>query len=804
MTSNTPIFRFPPTAFRLSVLGLAALLGACVSAPPSSGRSVTIERTTYGIAHITASDYEGLAYGTAYAHAQDNVCQTAEHLLTLRGERSQFLGAQNTGEIGLGRAPNAQIDLFIRYHMDDEALARAGATTSLDVKAALRGYVAGYNRYLQDAGPNGLPAACRGKPWVRPMTMADLSRATEMSMIQGGLGALAGAVLAAVPPAPVAAGVKTGAAPVDLKEAVAEIGRHSFNANPGGGELGSNGWAFGRNATPDGRGLLLGNPHFPWNGTNRFWQMHLTIPGQLDVMGASGGLSPVVAIGFNKDVAWTHTVSTGKRFTLYELKLDPNDPTVYLIDGQPKKMVARTVVLPAAATGGGAPVQHTFYATDWGPVISLPRAGLGWTAQKAYAIRDANTLNVRSAESWMRMARARNVTELRAAMGNQGMPWINTIAADREGNAMYADLSVVPDVSADMFQACAPSPAAAALLSAAGLPVLDGSRSACAWNRDITAAAPGVIAPARMPVVVTPDYVQNSNDSFWLSNPRIAPMAGVSPLVGPIGVPQRLRTRSGILEIEGRLAGTDGLPGNRMGAAELRSVIFRNKNLAGMLVMDDLQAACAAGGTALNADQVLGCRVLSAWDRTSNADSKGAALFREFWRKAKDLPKVWRVPFDPAQPVATPAGLDMATPATREAVFKALGEAVGIVRTAGFAADVPLGVPQSREVRGQKIALHGGDEFEGVLNKLESQGQSLIDPKGYNVNYGSSYMQVVTFDERGPVAQGVLTYGQSSDLASPRAYDQLPLFAAKQWHALPFHPADVQAQREGQPIQLAY
>jgi acyl-homoserine-lactone acylase len=513
----------------------------------------------------------------------------------------------------------------------------------------------------------------------------------------------------------------------------------------------------------------------------------------------------VVAIGFNKDVAWTHTVSTGKRFTLYELKLDPNDPTVYLLDGQPKKMVARTVALPAAATGGSTPpVQHTFYSTDWGPVISLPRAGLGWTAQKAYAIRDANTLNVRSAESWMKMALARNVAELRAAMGNQGMPWINTIAADRDGNAMYADLSVVPDVSADMLKSCAPSPAAAALLNAAGLPVLDGSRSACAWNRDSAAAAPGIIASARMPVLITPDYVQNSNDSFWLSNPDTAPMAGVSPLVGPVGVPQRLRTRSAIMEIRGRLAGGDGLPGNRMGAAELRSVIFRDRNLAGMLVMDDLQAACSASGNTLTTDQALGCRVLTAWDRTSNADSKGAPLFREFWRKTKDVPKVWRVPFNPAQPVATPAGLDMTTPARREAVFKALGDAVGILRTAGFAADVPLGVPQSRLVRGQKIALHGGDEFEGVLNKLESQGQSLIDPKGYNVNYGSSYMQVVTFDANGPVAQGLLTYGQSSDPASPRAYDQLPLFAAKQWHPLPFHPADVRAQREGTPLQLAY
>ncbi|RYY54052.1 MAG: acylase, partial [Comamonadaceae bacterium] len=348
-----------------------------------------------------------------------------------------------------------------------------------------------------------------------------------------------------------------------------------------------------------------------------------------------------------------------------------------------------------------------------------------------------------------------------------------------------------------MLQRCTPTPQAAALLNAAGLPVLDGSRSACAWNRDGSAAQPGLIPAARMPVVITPDYVQNSNDSFWLSNPDIAAMPGVSPLVGFIGTPQRLRTRSGIMEIRSRLAGTDGLPGNKMGAAEVRSVIFRDKNLAGMLVMDDLGAACAAGAASLNTDQQLGCRVLTAWDRTSNSASKGAPLFREFWRKAKDIPKVWRVPFDPAQPVTTPAGLDMATPATREAVFKALGEAVGTLRVAGFSADVELGVPQARLVRGQKIALHGGDEFEGVLNKLESQGQSLIDPKGYNVNYGSSYMQVVTFDARGPVAQGLLTYGQSSDPASPRAYDQLPLFAAKQWHPLPFHPADVQAQREG-------
>lgn len=91
-----------------------------------------------------------------------------------------------------------------------------------------------------------------------------------------------------------------------------------------------------------------------------------------------------------------------------------------------------------------------------------------------------------------------------------------------------------------------------------------------------------------------------------------------------------------------------------------------------------------------------------------------------------------------------------------------------------------------------------------MLNKLESQGQATIDVGVYAINYGSSYMQVVGFDDRGPVAQALLTYGQSSDPASPRAYDQLALFAAKRWQPLPFHPADMAAQREGAVVLLAY
>ena len=72
---------------------------------------MTIERTTYGIPHITANDPESLAYGVAYAYAQDNVCMTADQLVTARGQRSSTFGAQTIGLLGRRCIPSAQISL---------------------------------------------------------------------------------------------------------------------------------------------------------------------------------------------------------------------------------------------------------------------------------------------------------------------------------------------------------------------------------------------------------------------------------------------------------------------------------------------------------------------------------------------------------------------------------------------------------------------------------------------------------------------------------------------------------------------
>lgn len=777
-------------------LAAAGLLAACATPTGTSlaPREARIVRTDHGIPHVSAPDLESLAYGVAYAHAQDNVCQTADFLVSVRGQRSQYFGPTASSILGVRNLPNSVIDGFIAAHMDDAKLQSLWAASSTANQAMARGYVAGYNRYLREHAAR-LPAACAGQPWVQPMTLADYRRAAEAVQVQAGAGALADAIVAAKPPPAGGPSARTGDEPTPSADQLAQAREAMREAGLWESPLGSNAWAFGKDTTANGRGMLLGNPHFPWVGTSRFYQMHLTVPGQFDVMGASIGLSAVVQIGFNKDVAWSHTVSTGKRFTLHELALDPKDPTTYLVDGRPEKMQPKTVRYNARQADGSVASQSlTVWLTRYGPVVVLPRAGLHWNAKNAYALQDANAGGLRSTETYLGFARARSVSDMREALAGLGTSWVNTIAADRHGQAFYADVSVVPDVDAAQLRRCAPSPAAAALLGAAGLVVLDGSRADCNWQQDKTSPVPGLIPIARMPVLTRSDWVHNSNDSFFYTHPEVR-WGAISPLVGD-DVLRGPRTRSELIEIP------EMLSRGKVTLAAMQNQLFENRNLMARMVLPDLLAACGAAPTPEARDGCAALQTFAAQGLRNEATARGAHLFREFWRTASQIPQVYREPYDKTRAVQTPAGLNMGDAAIAPKVWQALESAVKKVRDAGFALDAPLGEVQRAVFTDAPIALHGGDNIEGVLNNLGDRAQPGISRRGIRIDYGTSYVQTVTFDERGPVAQAILTYGQSTNPDSPHQADQLRLYAAKQWPALPYHAEDVERRRVGEVLRL--
>ena len=100
--------------------------------------------------------------------------------------------------------------------------------------------------------------------------------------------------------------------------------------------------------------------------------------------------------------------------------------------------------------------------------------------------------------------------------------------------------------------------------------------------------------------------------------------------------------------------------------------------------------------------------------------------------------------------------------------------------------DGRLGDLQGETRNGVRIPIHGAiGDIDGSYNSIHMRSE--LGPQGYrDVEWGTSYVQAVTFDEAGPVARGILLYGQSVDPASPHYADQLPLYSQKLWPVLPF------------------
>jgi acyl-homoserine-lactone acylase len=193
-----------------------------------------------------------------------------------------------------------------------------------------------------------------------------------------------------------------------------------------------------------------------------------------------------------------------------------------------------------------------------------------------------------------------------------------------------------------------------------------------------------------------------------------------------------------------------------------------------------------------------GCKALLNWDRRFEATSRGAALFRAFWPKVARTPGLWAVPFDAADPVNTPR--DLASDKVGDKLLAALGEAVADLDKAGIALDAPWGEVQRVMAGNEVIAIHGGPGGLGILNMQESRPA----PYGGLIPvHGTSYIQIVSFDAKGPVADAILSYSQSTNPASPHYADQTRNYAAKAWHRLPFHPQDVRAATLGETKRIA-
>ena len=795
---------------------LCILLAACGTDDETSEElalpaadEVEIRYTDNGIPHIRAANWESAAFGAGYAFSRDHICTLADQMVKIRGERARYFGPGDNDE---------HIDSDFAYLHLHYAADGALHFDSLDAELAgmLEAYADGVNRYLEETGPQGLPSPCRGADWVQPITGVDMLGYYLQLGGQGSGKALASRLATAEPPTSKGLDLTWDELGPEVAEQLVE-NLPNFR-NPG---YGSNGWGLGSEMTETGRGALLSNTHFPSEGELQWWEMHVDVADSDDAPGTNAygaslmGVFPL-NMGFNEHVAWTHTVSGSPRLTGYLLELDPEAPTRYRYDEDWREMTSEEYTIDVLLDDGSLEQRsRTLWRTHYGPMVDIQP--LGWTSTIGITYRDANEVNLRMLPQWLEMNRSTSLDEFAETFIDiGGIPWVHTLASDAEGEVFYIDAGSVPNLSAaayEGYQELLENDAIVQAASSIGFVLLDGSDSTYEWV-ETDAERPGLVPGDEAPTLRRRDFVANSNDSHWATNPR-APLEGYHPLFGTEREAFFLpRTRMGLImltEDSSPHAGDDG-----WSAEEILAAATSGRASLSETILGEMLERCATFGSEYTFEfdgeevtmdpQTEICAVLEGWDGVLRLESAGAALWRQAMAGSAfadsdvlDAGVILDIPFDPDSPVDTPRGLVDSADANA-LLLDAFAQAARTLESVGINPAAPLGDVQFQRMHTRDYPRIGGLEREGAFAIADWRGsgtmlerveraevvddRSGLTEEGWPVNAGNSWVMAMEFTDDGPRGHALMTYGQSEDPESPHYDDQAARYSELDWRPL--------------------
>ena len=493
----------------LAVLALLVLAPAASAAP-----NVEIRRTSHGIPHIKGRDLlRASPTATATRSRRTTCARWPTTYVTVDGERSRYFGPDGSlHEPRQRRRPSTTStrDFFFQRIKDDRVGREAARAAAAERAAARdpRGR-ARLRRRLQrlpardrrrPASPTRAAAARRGCGRSPRSTPTGASTSSALLASSGvaidGIARRAAADARAPAPPPLTAPATSASSQDGCRSATSAPTRSR--------------WASA--ATGNGGGLLLGNPHFPWDGPERFYQAQLTIPGKVERRGrvavrradradrphAQPGVEP-----HGLDRVPLHAVRAQARAGL------ARRPTSSTASRRRCSAQTVTVQVPQAGRHAGA-ATRTLYSTRLRARSSRRSLGLPlfpWTPDDGVRDGRRQREQLPLAQPLLRDRPGAERRELDAIERRyQGIPWVNTIAADSAGRRYYADIGTVPQRDRRGGRSAATRALGAATFAALGLPVLDGSRAACAWGsdpdavraRDPRAGADAVAVPRRL------------------------------------------------------------------------------------------------------------------------------------------------------------------------------------------------------------------------------------------------------------------------------------------------------------------
>ncbi|NNU16484.1 acylase [Parvularcula sp. ZS-1/3] len=360
-----------------------------------------IERDDFGVPSIYGATDPAVAFGLAYAHAEDDFQTLQERLAPIRSQ----LGAVQ-GKDG------AVLDVINKMLQSQRIAAREFGTLTPEAQAMAQAYADGINKY---AGEN--PGEML-RHELFPVTAQDI---------------IAGFVL-----------VQPFFHKFD--DVLKRINNGTIET--GGGVVGSAAEARGSNAfavapsrMADGTTLLISNSHQPWTGPLAWYEARLASGEGWSMAGPLFPGVPFILMGYNEHLGWTNTVNIPDLVDVYRLEMDDSGKR-YRFDGEWRDLESESFWIKVRFGPVLVPIRQTVHRSVHGPVLK--------NDDGAYAIRYAGMGEIQHFEQYYRLNRAKSFEDWQEAMRMQAIPSTNFVYADREGNIAYLYNAKFPKRSPDI------------------------------------------------------------------------------------------------------------------------------------------------------------------------------------------------------------------------------------------------------------------------------------------------------------------------------------------------------------------
>jgi len=516
-------------------------------------------------------------------------------------------------------------------------------------------------------------------------------------------------------------------------------------------ETGSNAWAIAPSQTRNGKALLLANPHTPWGGAFRWTEAQLAAPG-LNLSGAAPVGLPLLALGFNDHLGWSLTVNHPHNVGIYELALEKGG---YRWDGAVKPFVTHRERLKIRQADGGFQILEWDRQESEAGIVAAQQSG------RAYALQIPGLNRPQVLDQFLEMGKAKNLAQFEDAWRRGQTPLFNALYGDTQGNIFYLYNALMPRREGTWQDWGQPRP-------------LDRSQD----------LPQDYLTYDELPRLTNPPngWLQNSNDPPWTSAvpSPFKPEHYLPSLAAPnLGLaPNLLRTQRSLKQL---------LEGGPWDLERLQKAQFSSRlELADRLLPLLLPAAkLLANPLGLEAAEVL-----KAWDRQAAPTSRGAVLFF-FWASTLERQTLFSKPWNPTDPLNTPAGL--------RDINQALAVLEGVaaqVKLLYGSLDISWGEVAQMQAGARRQPASGAPGDLGSFRVLQFKTTPQQKLEAW---FGDSFIQIVEFSDP-PQGQSVLVYGNSSQPGSPHNGDQLELYAQDRLRPVWRTPQEIGAHLEKREV----